>query len=108
MLIDTAIPCGLILNELISNALKHAFPGDQGGEIKVQLHKTGIGDVQLTISDNGVGVPQGFDFRKESGLGLQNVFVITENQLQGSVTFKADQGVSCQIRFADNLYQPRV
>jgi two-component sensor histidine kinase/HAMP domain-containing protein len=61
VLIDTAIPCGLILNELISNALKYAFPGGRKGEIRLELRKLEGGEIRLRVSDDGVGLPEGFD-----------------------------------------------
>jgi two-component sensor histidine kinase/CheY-like chemotaxis protein len=108
VLIDSAIPCGLIVNELISNALKHAFPAGQAGEIKVQLHRTGTGQVDLIIADNGKGVPQDFDFRLNGHLGIQNVFILVEHQLHGQVEFESHQGVTCRIRFQDTYYEARV
>lgn len=111
VLIDTAIPCGLVLNELFSNALKHAFPGERSGEIRVRLSHTGDGEVCLMVADNGVGIPPGFDFRNNGRLGLQNIFVLVENQLLGEVNFvseAAHPGLSCEVRFRDNLYTTRV
>jgi PAS domain S-box-containing protein len=108
VLIDTAIACGLILNELISNALKHAFPGDVPGEITIELNRPAADEILVQVADNGVGVPEDFDFRKSDTLGLLTVFAIGEHQLQGQVTFENDGGVSCQLRFKDNLYQPRI
>lgn len=106
-LIDTAIPCGLVLNELISNSLKHAFPNDMKGEIRIRLKKRGE-EIELRISDNGVGVPQGFDFQKSETLGFQIIIMIAEHQLQGKVEFETQDGISCQIRFQDTLNQQRV
>ena len=73
VLIDTAIPCGLVLNELISNSLKHAFPGDMEGEIRIRLKKTEEGEIELRVSDNGVGVTKDFDFRQSDTLGVQTL-----------------------------------
>jgi PAS domain S-box-containing protein len=108
VLIDIAVPCGLILNELISNALKHAFPGDMKGEIRVRIGKTETGEMELQVSDDGVGVPQGFDFKSSDTLGLQNVFAIGQHQLQGEVVFEVQDGITCRIRFKDTLYSRRV
>ncbi len=108
VLIDSAIPCGLILNELISNALKHAFPADRAGEIRIQLGQTASGEIYLRVADNGVGVPPGFDFRRDGHLGLQTIFTLGENQLKGQVTFDTANGVACRLQFRDDLYQPRV
>ncbi|MBN1873541.1 MAG: PAS domain-containing protein [Anaerolineae bacterium] len=108
VLIDTAIPCGLILNELISNALKHAFPEGREGEIVIRLAKTENNVIVFSVSDNGVGVPEGFDFRHNNAFGLQTVFALAEHQLHGTVSFAVRHGVTCQVQFEDNLCQPRI
>jgi two-component sensor histidine kinase len=108
VLIDSAIPCGLIVNELISNILEHAFPAGRGGAITARLGKMESGEIWLSIADDGVGVPPGFDFRKDGHLGLQNVFTLGETQLRGDVTFDANPGVACHLRFRDDMYNPRV
>ncbi len=97
--IDVAVPCGLILNELISNSLKHAFPGDRKGEIRINLHKTGNDIIELSVADNGVGVPEGFDFRKSEKMGVQSVFAIAEHQLRGDVSFESHNGIVCTLHF---------
>jgi two-component sensor histidine kinase len=108
VLIDTAIPCGLVLNELISNALKHAFPGDIKGEITIRLFRTDQEDIELQFSDNGIGVPNGFDFRTQETLGLQTIFAVTEHQLQGQVHFEVQNGITSYIRLKSDLYTARV
>ena len=82
--LDTAIPCGLIINELISNALKHAFPDGRRGEVRVELRAAGEGDLLLRVSDDGVGFPDGFEPRRSKSLGLQLVQALAE-QLDGTV-----------------------
>ncbi|GAI89221.1 unnamed protein product, partial [marine sediment metagenome] len=69
--IDTAIPCGLIINELISNSLKYAFPEGGQGEIRIELHPEKEGKFTLIVSDSGVGFPKDLDFRNTESLGLQ-------------------------------------
>jgi two-component sensor histidine kinase len=64
--------------------------------------------IELQVSDNGVGVPQWFDFRTSGKMGLQGVFAIGEHQLQGEVKFEARHGVVCRIRFRDTLYHARM
>ena len=108
VVIDTAIPCGLIINELITNSLKYAFPMDRKGEIKIQLAKSGKDIIELKVSDNGIGMPAGYDTTDNKTLGLQIFWNIAEDQLQGEVDFKTDNGVSCSIRFKDALYVERV
>ncbi len=64
--LKTAIPCGLIINELVSNSLKHAFPGEKNGEIKIAMHPLNKDGMEVIVSDNGVGLPKKVDFRKTS------------------------------------------
>ncbi|MEE8389852.1 MAG: histidine kinase dimerization/phosphoacceptor domain -containing protein [Anaerolineae bacterium] len=108
VLMDIAVPCGLMLNELISNSFEHAFAKDVRGEIRIRFHRAKTGEIELEVSDNGVGVPEGFDFRNSDTLGLQSVFAIGEHQLGGKVTFESCDGITCQIRFKDTLYSRRV
>ena len=103
--IDSAIPCGLILNELISNSLKHAFPEDpplplqrRGGEINIFLRSTGD-EIELVVSDNGVGIPEGLDFRNTESLGLHLVTILAEGQLHGKIELERTAGTSFRIRF---------
>lgn len=81
--IDTAIPCGLIFNELISNALKHALPGSRSGEIRVTMKKE-ADNIKITFADNGVGFPEGTDFRNTETLGLKLVAMLV-GQLDGAI-----------------------
>ncbi|MCP4599331.1 MAG: PAS domain S-box protein, partial [Proteobacteria bacterium] len=108
VLIDSAIPCGLVLNELLSNAFTHAFPGERSGEVQVRLRQQADGPIMLQISDDGIGVPEDFDFEKSDSLGLQMVFGIIKSQLQGDVVVETERGIAWQIQFRDDLYSPRV
>lgn len=108
VLIDSAIPCGLILNELVSNSLKHAFPGNAAGRIEVSLRREPDGEIHLTVADNGVGLAPGVDPRGGTTIGLQTMFALAESQLRAEVSFTSCAGVSCHIRFRDNLYEARV
>ncbi|MBU7018334.1 MAG: HAMP domain-containing protein [Theionarchaea archaeon] len=94
---DIAIPCGLIINELVTNALKHAFP-DGEGKIKVVFRKVGE-KMHLLISDNGVGIPDTIDFRNTKSLGLQLVTLLAEEQLRGSIELKRANGTEFRIIF---------
>jgi len=96
---NTAIPCGLILSELLSNAMKYAFPGDKRGEIKIALHTTGENEIELGVSDNGVGLPKDLDYRNSDSLGLKLVIMLAEGQLGGHVDLKGDNGTEFLIRF---------
>ncbi len=108
VLIDVAIPCGLILNELISNALQHAFPANRAGTLDVQLRHLEPDLIELQVADNGVGVPPSFDFRRDGRLGLQTIFTLGEKQLRGQVQCESCDGVTCKLRFKDNLYTQRL
>jgi PAS domain S-box-containing protein len=108
VLIDTAIPCGLIINELLSNTLKHAFLGNEKGVIRINISKTPDGTITIKYSDNGVGVPEHFDFRGQKSLGLQTIFAIAEDQLKGKIQFSAENGITCTISFNDSFYKARV
>ncbi|MBF0121458.1 MAG: HAMP domain-containing protein [Desulfobacterales bacterium] len=107
LLIDTAIPCGLILNELMSNSLKHAFPGEKIGEIAITISKKEE-IVEICFSDNGIGVSDDFNFFTQSTLGLKTIITITKHQLKGNIKFEVKSGVTCHIQFHDNLYTPRI
>ena len=97
--VDAAIPCGLLLNELISNCLKHAFPDHRKGDVSVDLHADPSGRVTLTIRDNGIGFPADLDFRNSNTLGLQLVTGLVE-QLQGTITMTRDVGCAFTITFS--------
>ena len=96
--IDAAIACGLIVNELVSNALKHAFPDARQGEIVIRLHADQDGCVTLVVADNGVGLPPGTDLRAAETLGLQLVSTLVQ-QLRGSVEVDGGEGTRFTIRF---------
>ncbi len=93
-----AVPCGLIINELLSNGIKHAFPDGPAGEITLALRKNGH-EVELAYSDNGRGMPDGFRIEKSSSLGLKLVNNLAKKQLRGSLEIKSDNGASITVRF---------
>jgi two-component sensor histidine kinase len=95
---DVAIPCGLILTELISNALRHAFPAGQPGEIHVELRAPNEQEVTVVVRDTGVGFPEDLDFRHTASLGLQLVRMLTE-QLRGTTTLKSHPGTTFTLTF---------
>jgi PAS domain S-box-containing protein len=96
--IHKAIPCGLIINELVSNSLKHAFPGNRHGEIRLDLHQNDD-RFELVISDDGVGFPKGLDFQKTESLGLQLVNTLAL-QLEGTIELDSNGGgTSFRIMF---------
>ena len=95
--LDKAIPCGLILNELISNALKHAFPENNGGNISIGLQEQ-EGTVRITLGDDGAGFPADYLESRDGGLGMELVEMLIE-QLDGSITPKGVRGTSYLITF---------
>ena len=94
-----AMPCGLIVNELVSNSLKHAFPKGREGEIKIAMRPTAENELELVVSDNGSGVPEDLDFRNVESLGLQLVTILAEDQLGGQIELDRTGGTRFQIRF---------
>lgn len=108
ILLDTAIPFGMILNELMTNSLKYGFPNNRKGTINIELSKLDQDIFQLSYSDDGVGVPDGFDFRNQTTLGFSLIFGIGEEQMHGKVTMESNNGLSCCLQFNTNLYKARV
>lgn len=96
--ISTAIPCGLIINELVSNSLRHAFSSGQEGEIRLDLRSDGDNKLTLMVSDNGVGLPKDLDFRNTESLGLQLVVTLVD-QLDGSIELDRSAGTAFKIEF---------
>ena len=97
--INTAIPCGLILNEIISNSLKHAFPDGRKGKIKIVMKSLKKNEIELTVSDNGIGIPDDVDFRETESLGLHLVSILAEDQLRGKIKLDKTKGTRFQIKF---------
>ncbi|MBX3468505.1 MAG: PAS domain S-box protein [Planctomycetes bacterium] len=95
--VDAAISCGLIVNELLSNALKHAFPAGAAGQVQVRLRRDGD-EVALEVADDGVGVPPALDFRAASTLGLKLVCILTE-QVHGRIELERGRGSRFVLRF---------
>ncbi|NOZ60933.1 MAG: PAS domain S-box protein [Calditrichaeota bacterium] len=95
---DRAIPCALILNELITNAIKHAFPDGKSGDIIVRLKKADNERIVIICRDNGIGLPLTNSIDNSASLGLQLVKILTE-QLEGKLTIKREQGTQFEISF---------
>jgi two-component sensor histidine kinase len=102
IVVDTAIPCGLIVNELITNSLKHAFPENMKGEIRVGFKSLRDDGYLLTVFDNGVGLPEDLDIEKTLSLGLKLVVVLVE-QLGGTIKFNGTDGTAISITFNEYL-----
>ena len=105
MPLDLAVPCGMIVNELVTNALKYAFPEGRslpeagGDRIVVNLGRS-ESDLTLTVADNGVGFPPGFDWRTAKSLGMVLVRTLGEHQLRGRYAVSGDDGVCFTLTFA--------
>lgn len=99
--VDLAVPCGLLLNELLSNAFKYAFPDDRTGEVHILFDQETEGTFLMKVSDNGVGIPEDLDIENSPSLGLQLVFTLTD-QLEGEVKLDRSNGTSFEIRFNKN------
>jgi two-component sensor histidine kinase len=99
--IDTAVPCGLIINELVSNSLKHAFPDGTAGEVRIELRADHNGGLTLVVSDDGVGLPEDLEFRDAESLGLQLVNNLSVAQLGGTIELDRSGGTAFKITFTD-------
>jgi len=96
--LDTSIPCGLIVNELVSNAFKYAFADGSQGFITVKLKNIGNNKIKMLVADNGKGIPASIDFKNTESLGLQLVNILTE-QINGTITLDKTNGTSFEIIF---------
>jgi len=103
--VNTAVPCGLIINELLSNTLKHAFPDDRSGEVVISLGHEPSGDYLLRVKDSGVGWPSGVDFRRTSSLGMQIVTMLV-SQLEGTIELSREGGTEFIITFREAAEKP--
>jgi PAS domain S-box-containing protein len=96
--IDVAVPCGLIVNELISNALKHAFHGKQKGTVRIALRQADASTAELVVSDDGVGLPPALDPETVETMGLTLVTSLTR-QIHGTLALERSGGTTFSIRF---------
>jgi two-component system CheB/CheR fusion protein len=100
--IDAAIPCGLIVNELVSNSLKYAFPEGGRGRIYISFRPQGPGAYQLIVGDDGIGLPPGFDLQKSESLGLQLVKTLSD-QLGADLEVRTEHGTEFRITFREMM-----
>jgi two-component sensor histidine kinase len=96
--IDTAVPCGLIVNELVSNSLKYAFPDGKTGEIRIEMREEGCARIRLEVSDNGIGLPEGVSFSSTKSLGLRLVRTLAD-QLGGTIEMGCEPGARITLTF---------
>lgn len=98
--IDSAVPVGLIINEMVTNAYKYAFEGLESGTINIALNRLKDGRIELLVSDNGVGLPEGFDIRSAKSMGMKLISILSR-QLRGTLTAESKQGSTFRIVFAE-------
>ena len=98
--VNTAIPCGLVANELIINALKHGFPAGRSGSLRIGLDALGGGRCRIVVADDGVGFPKDLDFRMTETLGLQLVTLLVD-QLEGTIELDRTGGTAFTITFGE-------
>lgn len=96
--INRAIPCGLIVNELVSNSLKHAFPDGKEGEVEVKMNGNSRGKINLIVKDNGIGFPEDLDYQKTETLGMQLVTDLVA-QIEGKIELMREQGTEFKVVF---------
>jgi two-component sensor histidine kinase len=105
--INSAVPCGLILNELISNALQHGFPDGRKGVIRIGLKGGPGGTVILRVADDGVGFPENLDFSKAESFGLRIVNLLV-GQLDATFALDRVSGTAFTVTFRELKYEPRI
>lgn len=96
--VTQAVPLGQILNEAVSNAIKYAFTNRERGKLDITLRDTGADTFQLTIADDGVGMPKGFESLERESLGIDLIIGLT-NQLDGSLELKNSNGLTVMVTF---------
>ena len=106
--IENAIPCGLIINELASNALKYAFPDTGKGKIEVSVVFVNKDELELIISDNGVGIPKDIDIFNTESMGLSLVKVLSEETLEGKMELDRENGTKFHFKLKRVKYKPRI
>lgn len=100
--IDTAIPCGLIINELVTNAYKHGYPNGGPGQVMLAFEQLPTGKLYLEVSDNGRGIPPGFDLRQTKSLGMQLVHTLVK-QLHGTIEIQGPPGARFILHLSENI-----
>jgi two-component sensor histidine kinase len=98
MPLDTGIPCGLIINELLSNSFKYAFPDSNSGVIRIQLKNIGHDNFEMEVSDNGIGINGGFNIENSKSLGMKIVTKLVQ-QIEGTLNYDFSKGTKFKIKF---------
>lgn len=95
--IDVAIPCGLLVNELVSNAFKHAFPDNRKGNVHINMHRVNENEMILKVKDDGVGLPQDFNLETTDTLGMEIINTLI-NQFEGEINFISNNGTEFIVK----------
>jgi len=106
--IDTAIPVGMVINEIVVNSFKYAFNNKDSCEIRISMTKSKDNTIFLTIADNGIGLAEGFDAQRSNTLGIPTLYSIVEMQLRGKIYYENKDGLSYSVSFKDILYKKRL
>ncbi|TAN44420.1 MAG: sensor histidine kinase [Nitrospirae bacterium] len=106
--IDTITPLGLVINEIITNALKYAFPDNREGLITIKGRSAEDESIELSFSDNGTGMPKNIDLRKTDSLGLTIIRTLIVSQIKGKLEMLTQNGTTFVIRFKDKGYPARI
>lgn len=99
--LDTAIPCSLIVNELVTNAIKYAFAGRQEGTLRIALSRDGDGMLTLSVGDDGSGLPHDHDINSTDSLGMKLVRRLVTSQLKGTLEIVSENGTTFVMRFSE-------
>ncbi len=99
--ISQAIPIGLILNEVITNAIKYAFEGREAGSVYINMHNIQDNKILLGIKDNGIGLPGNFDLKDSTSMGMRLIYGLAK-QINGKLIFENKDGVSVQVEFIND------
>jgi two-component sensor histidine kinase len=102
--LELAVPCGIVINELINNSLAHAFPDSWTGKkkIRISVRRMKNNKIDLVVADNGVGFPKKFNFRESESLGLKLVTILVEEQLNGKIKLVKGSGTTFHIIFKES------
>jgi PAS domain S-box-containing protein len=97
---ETAIPLGIVITELVSNSLKHAFPGGRKGEVRIAIRSTGAEEFELVVCDNGIGMPENLDLENSESLGWDLVKAFA-NKIRGKIEIRRREGTEVRLKFRE-------
>jgi PAS domain S-box-containing protein len=108
VLIDTAIPLGLVLNEMISNIFKHAFPNNEKGEVLLRTFLDNNNEINLILEDNGIGSTKNIDAESVKSMGLHTIFGVVEHQIMGKISLETKAGFKWHITLKKDVHKKRI